>query len=58
MIPVDTPNREQYVADLKVQLDRLNAEILRMAEKDAAAKELESLRAERERALTKLRQLS
>ena len=58
MIPVDTPNREQYVADLKVQLDRLNAEILRMEEKDAAAKELESLRAERERALTKLRQLS
>lgn len=52
-----TTSREEYVEQLKIQVDRCNAEIRRQEAKGAAGKELEALREQRRRALNKLRLL-
>ncbi|HET9579790.1 MAG TPA: hypothetical protein VFP44_18295 [Usitatibacter sp.] len=48
-------NREEYIAELKVRLDRFNAAIARSAA--LAGKPLTELRQQRERVLAKLRTL-
>jgi hypothetical protein len=52
-----TTSREEYVEQLKIQVDRCNAEIRRQEAKGAAGKEIEALREQRQRALNKLRLL-
>lgn len=52
-----TTSREEYVEQLKSQVDRINAEIRRQEAKGAADQELEALREQRKRALSKLRLL-
>lgn len=52
-----TTSREEYVEQLKSQVDRFNAEIRRQEAKGSADRELETLREQRRRVLSKLRLL-